>query len=537
MKMNYSEIIPSSECIISKILESKAKLNPLHEFIITDNKNFTYQEINQNANKLAHGLSNFGVSKGDKVSVLMDSSPQYLDVWFAISKVGAVEVPVNTAYKGEILKHILESSDTKYIIFDNKYLEEIIKISGYFENNIKYIINDIGKNHKEYPVKLDNLYLDNSDDLNLDLKYTDTACLLYTSGTTGVSKGVIMNNHFLWSFGVNVAQITKIINTDVSYNYLPFFHIAGKFLLMASLLVDAKNVVIPQLSISKFWDDINKYNATLMVAAGGVCNMLFSQPPSKSDINNSLKLIYAVPIPTEFANNFENRFGVKFIEAYGSTELNVVACSEPGKTPPKSFGKPLNDYEMSVFDEFDQPCSPGTPGEIVVRPKKPYIMMEGYYGLADKTLTVMRNLWFHSGDQGYVDEEGWFYFLDRLTDSMRRRGENISSFEVEKILNEFEGVSESAAIGVKSDMQEEEVKVVVVKNNDVYFNEEDLLRYCVDKMPYFMVPRFIEFKEELPRTALTKVKKVELRNEGVTVNTWDCEANGYRVTRDGIKKI
>ncbi|PPR77976.1 MAG: putative crotonobetaine/carnitine-CoA ligase [Alphaproteobacteria bacterium MarineAlpha2_Bin1] len=306
---------------------------------------------------------------------------------------------------------------------------------------------------------------------------------------------------------------------------------------MASMLVDAKNVVVPHLSISKFWDDINKYKATLMVAAGGVCNMLYSQPANSNDSNNSLRLIYAVPIPNEFSFNFEKRFDVKFIEAYGSTELNVVACSEPGKTPPKSFGKPLSDYEMSIFDEYDQICPPGVPGEIVVRPKKPNIMMEGYYGLPEKTLEVIKNLWFHSGDQGYVDEQGYFYFLDRLTDSMRRRGENISSFEVEKIVTEHDGISECAAIGIKSEMQEDEVKIVVVKNKDVNLTEEELLYYCLEKMPYFMVPRFIEFREELPRTALTKVKKVVLRKEGITSKTWDCEANGIRVTRDGIKKI
>ncbi|MBL41634.1 MAG: hypothetical protein CMM49_03115 [Rhodospirillaceae bacterium] len=537
MKLNYNEIIPSNKCILSKILENKSITKPLHEFVLTESKNYTYQDLNTSANRLAHGLLELSISKGDKIAVLMDSSPQYLDVWFAISKIGAVEVPINTAYKGEILVHILNSSDTKLIIYDKKYGQEIRKISQKCKKIELFIINDKGDQYRDYPIKLDGLYRDNTGDLNIDINYTDTACLLYTSGTTGVSKGVIMNNHFLWSFGVNVAQINQIDNSDISYNYLPFFHIAGKFLLMASMLVDAQNVVVPQLSISNFWDDINKYKATLMVAAGGVCNMLYSQPSKSNDSNNSLKLIYAVPIPTEFSNDFEKRFDVKFIEAYGSTELNVVACSEPGKTPPKSFGKPLSNYEMSIFDEFDQPCSPDVPGEIVVRPKKPNIMMEGYYGLPEKTLEVIKNLWFHSGDQGYVDSQGWFYFLDRLTDSMRRRGENISSFEVEKIINEHEGVSECAAIGIKSDMQEDEVKVVIVKNKEVNLTEKELLYYCVEKMPYFMVPRFIEFKEELPRTALTKIKKVELRREGLTSKTWDCEANGLKVTRNGIKKI
>ncbi|PPR76398.1 MAG: Long-chain-fatty-acid--CoA ligase FadD13, partial [Alphaproteobacteria bacterium MarineAlpha2_Bin1] len=221
MKLKYHEIIPSSKCILSKILENKSRTNPSHEFILTDIKNFTYRDINFNANKLAHGLLELSISKGDKIAVLMDSSPKYLDVWFAISKIGAVEVPINTAYKGEILIHILNSSDTKLIIFDKKYGHEINKIREQCPKIETYIIEDRNRDFKDYPIKLDNLYSDNTNDLNIDIKYTDTACLLYTSGTTGVSKGVVMNNHFLWSFGVNVAQINQINEFDISYNYLP----------------------------------------------------------------------------------------------------------------------------------------------------------------------------------------------------------------------------------------------------------------------------------------------------------------------------
>jgi crotonobetaine/carnitine-CoA ligase len=538
MNIDYANRVPMQQSIVSQILEGRAREKPDHPFLSADDRIYTYAELNRAANQLAHGLQSLGVSKGDRVAVLMDSSPRYLDVWFAIAKLGAVEVPVNTAYKGDILEHILESSGTSTIVCDVDYRDRLVGVAPRVPSLQRFLVADGDPNGLAHTTStLEALYEDGDDDLAIPMDITDMACFMFTSGTTGPSKGVMINQHFLWSYGVNYAEIVQMTADDVSYNYLPFFHVAGKFVLMASMLVDARMVLVPRLSVSEFWNDVRACGATLMVAVGGVCHMLYSQPPLPDDANNPLRLIYAVPVPAEFQDEFETRFGIEFVEGYGSTEMNIVACSRPGVSPSGSFGRALEGYEIDIFDEHDRPCPPDVPGEIVVRAKRPYTMMEGYYGLPEKSLEVMRNLWLHSGDQGYRDEDGWFFFLDRLTDSMRRRGENISSFEVERLINQHADVAESAAIAVKSELQEDEVKIVVVLNSGSSLTEEELLQFCVATMPYFMVPRYIEFRSELPRTALTKVRKVVLRQEGVTRSTWDCEANGLRITRDGLRAI
>jgi len=537
MLIDYTAIVPAQECIVSRLLERKAAETPNHPFMVAEGRTFTYAELNRTANHLAHGLNALGVQKGDRVAVLMDSSPRYLDVWFAIGKLGAIEVPVNTAYKGDILEHIIDSSGASTVICDAAYAEVVRSIAHRCESLERCVVSDGDPTGlASTTATLETLYHNDDANPDVDIDYTDLACFLFTSGTTGPSKGVMINQHFLWSFGVNYAEIVQMTAEDVSYNYLPFFHVAGKFVLMASMLVDARMVLVPRLSISEFWSDIRRFGATLMVTVGGVCHMLYSQPALANDADNPLRLIYAVPAPAEFQADFERRFDVDFVEGYGSTELNIVACSRPGESPLGSFGKALASYEIDIFDEHDRPCSPDVPGEIVVRPKRPYTCMEGYYGLPEKSLDVMRNLWLHSGDQGYRDANGWFFFLDRLTDSMRRRGENISSFEVERLVNQHDEVAESAAVAVKSELQEDEVKIVVVRTAGATLDEAQLLEFCVQTMPYFMVPRYFEFKNELPRTALTKVRKVLLRQEGITKGTWDCEANGFKVTRKGLSR-
>jgi crotonobetaine/carnitine-CoA ligase len=437
MTVSYTEMIPMTDCVLGRILEAKTQATPHHPFLAWCGHNYTYDELNGRANQLARQLSNSGVTHGDRVAVLMDSSPNYLDLWFALAKLGAVEVPVNTAYKGEILRHLLASSGASTIVFDQHYHDVIAEVTDECPDLQRFVANcaeaagnagDAGSTSDvngltmgSISLQLGALYCGSADNLDIEVAHDDLACIMFTSGTTGPSKGVMINHHFMWSFGVNYAQIARIVAQDVSYNYLPFFHIAGKFVLMASMLVDARTVLIPRLSISAFWDDVRACEATLMVAVGGVCHMLNAAEPQANDADNALRQIYAVPAPAEFQDEFEARFGVEFVEGYGSTELNIVACSEPGISPLGSFGRAIDGYELDIFDHNDMPCAAGVAGEIVVRPNRPYTTLQGYYGLPERSLELMRNLWLHSGDQGYRDDNGWFFFLDRLSDSMRRR--------------------------------------------------------------------------------------------------------------------
>jgi crotonobetaine/carnitine-CoA ligase len=325
---------------------------------------------------------------------------------------------------------------------------------------------------------------------------------------------------------------------DVALNYLPLFHIAGRFVTVACLLSGAKMVLSPRFSVGSFWEEVRRHGVTTFVAVGGICHMLYSMPEREDDAENTIRAVYAVPAPAEIYDAFEERFGCKLVEAYGATETNLVVYTDLDESRKGSCGRPNSEYfDVRIVDADDEEVPTGTPGEILVRVRRPYLMMSGYYGLAEKTVEATRNLWFHTGDQAYRDDEGYVYFIDRVKDAIRRRGENISSFEVERLVTGHPEVSETAAIGVRSPLGEEDVKVVVVLKPGASLSHEELLRYCAEHMPYFMVPRYIEFVDALPRTPTEKVKKYELRQAGsggVTADTWDREEHGLRVTRDGL---
>lgn len=535
--MDYGALLPDEEWVISRVLERRAAEKPDHPFMHYDGRDYTYAALNREANRVAAGLRDLGVAPGDRVAVLMQSSPEYLYVWFAIAKLGAIEIPVNVAYKGAILTHVLTNSGTSAILMDDEFAGVVAEVAGDCPDLKTFVVNHVGEAGAAAPAgahDLSEVARGEGENPGLEIRYTDIACIMFTSGTTGPSKGVLINHHFEWSFGVTFGEIARITADDVAYNYLPFFHVAGKFVLMAAMMVDARMLLTQRFSVSDFWADVRAHDVTVTVAVGGICHMLFAEPEQPDDADNPLRLFYAVPAPAEFQDEFEKRFGLVFIEGYGSTEMNIIAYSQPGVSPRGSFGKASQFYELKVFDDDDNECPPGVPGELVVRSRRPYMLLQGYYNLPEKTVEATRNLWFHSGDQGYYDEDGWFFFQDRLSDSIRRRGENISSYEVERIVNSHDAVAESAAVAVPSELQEDEVKLVAVRTPGANLTEEQLLRFCVDAMPYFMVPRFIEFKTELPRTPLTKVRKVVLRGEGVTAETWDCERHGLRITRRGL---
>lgn len=533
----YKTIFPEQEWVLGSIFEKRAAQYPDHQFFFFEGRWYTYAEINAGANRVLEGLKKQGVCAGDRVALLMNGSPEYFYVWIALAKLGAVEVPINTAYKGPLLVHVLVDTGARLVISDAEFLEAVLDVANECPDLSLCVVNSPNNYIPELEmdaVSLAELSVGDGENPCDGPSYTDLACIMFTSGTTGPSKGVMLCHHFQWSFGVHFAEIIEIKEADVVYNFLPFFHIAGKFVAMAVILLNAKMILRTKFSATSFWSDVRAHSVTKSAAVGGVCHMLYSFPQKPDDAQNTLELLYATPVPTEIQTKFEERFDLLFVEAFGSTEMNLIAFSKPGATPRGSFGKAGAEFDIKIFDENDIECPVGVSGEIVVRSRSAYMITHGYYNLPEKTLEAFRNLWFHSGDKGYQDEDGWLYFQDRLSDSMRRRGENISSYEIERVVNAHDCVVESAAIAVPSELQEDEIKLVVVKNSESILSEYDVLEYCAQNLPYFMVPRYIEFIKELPRTPLTKIRKSVLRETGITEGTWDCEAHGIKVFRDGI---
>jgi carnitine-CoA ligase len=516
------------------LLEARATAWPDREFLLEKERSWTFGVLDRHANQIAHFLQAKGIQSGDRVVVLMSGCEAYLALWFAISKVGAVEVPINPAYRGELLRHLLATAEMKIAVVDSAFRRDFDVVNEGLSTNAEVIDASHITHDSEQVKRSSGAHLA----APVSLTRSDPACVIFTSGTTGLSKGVVMSHHHQLSFGLFFAEIVIFEEDDIAYNFLPFFHIAAKFLTLGAMLSGGRMVVLPAFSRSRFWEDVRQYKATLCVAVGGLCHLLNSAPEAPTDAENPLRLIYAVPVPWEFKERFEARFGLKFVEGFGGTESNLVAYSRLDEdTPRNSCGRVSPHFEMTIRNERGDECEPGQPGEFCIRPRYADTTMTGYLGLPEKTLEIMKDYWFHTGDRGWVDSNGYFFFMDRLKDAIRRRGENISSFEVERLLNGHPAVAECAVVPVPSELGEEEIKAVVVRREGTALEPEQLLRYAAEAMPHFMVPRFVEFRTELPRTPTLKVRKVELREQGITASTWDCEKAGFRITRDGLRKI
>lgn len=524
------------------LLADRAARDPDRTLLRFGDESYSASSLDRESEAVARRLAGLGMSAGDTCAVMMDGSPAYIATWFGIAKAGAVEVPLNTAYKGEMLAQVLARSGVRAIICDPGYLD-VLEPAVESCGGLEFVLAAAAR--EEIPAAVGSverlpLFDETPDGVHVELPevcYSDPACIMFTSGTTGESKGVLISQHHQISFGETFSDIVELRAEDVTYGFLPFFHIGGKFIVLSALLKGATVVLRERFSVSDFWDDVHRFGATVAVGVGGVCNMLLGRPKTEDDANNTLRIIYAVPVPHELKAEFESRFDLTLVEGYGSTETNVVAFTPPTGAPWGACGLPNPRYEIKIFDEHDQEVATGEAGEIVIRPRGPHLLMQGYLGMPEETLNVFRNFWFHSGDRGRMDENGWLYFVDRVKDSIRRRGENISSYEVEGIVKNHPDVVEAAAVGVPSDVGEDEILLVAVTRAGRDLSAESLLEYCARELPYFMVPRYIEFREKLPRTPTEKIAKHELRRQGLTSASWDSLEAGFKVTRDGLTRL
>jgi crotonobetaine/carnitine-CoA ligase len=520
---------------LHRLLEIRAAESPMRPFVRFGDRWWTYGDIERHASALAASLRELGVQPGQHVVVMMPSSPLYLALWFALSKLGAVEVPVNGAYRGEVLTHILRTAQPTLALVHAEHRTVFDQAStGLLAPD--RVLDTLDPRLASAPP-------DNGDfgtvvSPGVDVDSALPACIIFTSGTTGLSKGVVVSHRHLLSFGFFFSDIVHFSPNDTAYNFLPFFHVAAKFETIGAMLHGGRMMLRPIFSLSGFWPDVRASGATLCIAVGGLCHLLNSAPLRPDDADNPLRLIYAVPVPWEFKDAFEQRFGLELVEGYGSTEANLSVYTRLGEATPRgSCGRASEHFEVTLQDEQGNVLPPGEAGEICIRSRHANTMMSGYLGLPDKTAEATKGGWFHSGDRATMDAQGYFYFLDRTKDAIRRRGENVSSFEVERSLAAHPEVAEVAVIPVKAEVGEDEIKAVVVRKPGATLTHEVLLRFAAEAMPYFMVPRYIEFRDELPRTETMKVRKVTLREQGITPETWDAESAGLRVTRRGIERL
>jgi len=535
---------PLEERTIGRILAEKAGRLDDKTWLLWQGGRYSYADLDRMTNRYANGFSSLGIRKGDHVVVMLPNGPEFFWAVWGLGKLGAVAVPVNMAAKGELLAYFMNQSDSTWAIVDEEFLERVAVIASHLTGIKGFLCLATGKppetaiGERRVPViplrDMETAPPDGRDPGAV--RYGDLHYILYTSGTTGPSKGVMSPHSQGHAVGYYVAKHYGYNESDVLYTCLPLFHgNALWYSAYAALWADAALAVAPRFSASQFWEDIRSTGATQFNTLGAMTNIILKIPPSDAERSHSLRQSMMVPVSQEVHHAFTGRFHLTVTSLYAMTETFPVTMYVPGDPPEKvgSAGKTRGYAEIRVFDGDDRALPPGEVGEIVVRPTEPGIMMAGYYKMPEATVTEMRNLWFHTGDRGYLDEDGYLYFVDRKKEAIRRRGENISAYEVEMLIARHPKVLEVAAIPVPSEFTEDEVMVYIVLRPGERVSPEEIIHFCNENMAYFMVPRFVEFVESLPKTPSEKIEKYKLKGMALENmgRLWDREKAGIKIKR------
>ena len=539
--------LPLVERTVGRILARQADRFADKNFIETTSGDcISYRDMHLRSNQFAQGAAAFGIEYQEPVLVMLPDTIDYVTVWCGLAKRGAIEVPINLAYRKNILKRLCNDSTAKKIIIDCQYVERLEEIADDLEHLdcvILYAEDQKLDSYGTLPPKLaqtyqvagfEDLFSDISTDFEPAPQFSDLVGIMYTSGTTGASKGVSTTHSHSFCYADGAAEIFYLSEEDRFYTAgLPLFHLAGQWgVCFASMIYGATVVLRKGYRNDNFWPDIAEHSCTVVFLLGAIANFLWQQPKLPEDSETPLKKVGMFPVMTEH-KQFRERFGVEISTGYGSTESPCPVIHHFDEPLPnhQCVGFPTGRYDVKILDENDQVCTTGTVGEICTRPRAPWEIMLNYWRQPEYTAKVFRNLWYHTGDAGYQDDEGRLFFVDRLTDSMRRRGENISSMEVEDEVNQHPDVLECAVFPVLAEHSEQEVMVVITPQPDVTIEPEKLIRFLDQRMAYFMIPRYIEFTAAIPKTPTGKMEKYKLRAKGITPSTWDRVAAGIKLSR------
>lgn len=530
--------------VLGAVLEHQANTHPDQTFLQwEENTALSFAEVNRLVNRLAHGFASIGVTHGDRIMLFMPNCLEYVLCWFALAKLGAIEVPTNSHYRGQFLEHVANNCEAVIAITTGEMLERFAESEARFAHLKRLFV--IGESVQQ-PIfsrmevaPFDTLQSNEEANPGIEVLYTDIAAILFTSGTTGPSKGVLMPHAQMFFFAEQGASLVRLGPKDVYMNAFPLFHGNAQFLTTYPCLIRGAHAVLyERFSASDWIDRCRRNGVTVTNLLGVTMDFIFKQPARPDDADNELRLIYAVPVAHAILAEFKQRFDVHvFVDAFGQTETCwplMTPFDEP--RPPGAVGKVVADwYEVRLIDkETDEEVAEGELGELVVRHKHPWTLSAGYNNNLEATVNAMRNLWWHTGDGMRRDAEGWYYFVDRVNDALRVRGENVSSYEVEQVVLSHPDVLECAAIGLRTDTGggEHEIKICVVPKPGRQIDPADIIRHCEARAPFFAVPRFVEIVAALPRTPTEKIQKHLLRKAGITASTWDRVKAGVTTERE-----
>jgi crotonobetaine/carnitine-CoA ligase len=522
---------------ISHLLADKAVRVGDRTWLIFGEQRYSYADAHALSNRYACGFRDLGVRKGDHVAVMLPNCPEFIWTIWGLGKLGAVTVPLNTAARGELLRYFVTQSDSSYVVVGAEYADRMAEALG--ETHGVRTFCTLGGSGTRLAACVDLASFASAPaeepDRNAVLA-SDPQYIMYTSGTTGPSKGVISPHSQAHGVGRSLALNYGYRPDDVLYTCLPLFHgNALWYSCYAALWADCALAVSPRFSASSFWDEIRAAGATQFNSLGAMTNILLRAPASPRDRDHRVRQAMIVPLSRDSYREVSERFGVKVTSLYAMTETFAVTMFTPEDSEEKgaSAGKPRGLAELQIVSEEDEPLPIGEVGEICVRPCERGIVMSGYYKMPEATVRDTRDLWLHTGDRGRLDQDGYLYFVDRKKEAIRRRGENISAYEVEMLIARHPCVLEVAAVPVASELSEDEVMVYVVCREGHRVSEEELVRFANQNMAHFMVPRFVHFIDALPKTASEKIEKYKLKTwaEQNRMTLWDREAAGLKLER------
>ncbi|VVD99966.1 ATP-dependent acyl-CoA ligase [Pandoraea anhela] len=484
------------------------------------------------AARRAGTLAAHGIKRGDHVALLCGNRVEFIEMVLGCGWLGAVVVPINTASRGFQLAHILRNSGARLLIAEAALVDSVNALDA---DDLR--LENVWLIDEPTPEALAPVWptmpLPPLGDAVPAAPLTDgdPFAILYTSGTSGVSKGVVCPHAQFYWWGKNTGGDLGIVKGDVLYTCLPLFHTNALNTFFQALILDAMQVVDRRFSASGFFDSLVDTGATVTYVLGAMVPILLGRAPCANERKHNVRIALAPGVPGNFHRDFTERCGITLIDGFGSTETNSVIGGDVTAQRVGFMGRLAAGFEARVVDANDLPVPDGEPGELILRANEPFAFASGYHAMPDKTVEAWRNLWFHTGDRVIRSEDGYFRFVDRLKDAIRRRGENVSSFEVEQVLLSHPGIETAAVFAVKSSLAEDEVMAAVVPCAGHTIDPLDLIRYCEPRLPYFAVPRYLDIVSDLPKTENGKIQKFKLREAGVSASTWDLETSGYRLKR------
>jgi carnitine-CoA ligase len=504
---------------VAAVLDRRAKQFPDRVMMSIGGVDVTFEQMRQRSCAAANALLDLGIGPGDCVALFAATCPEWIYFWLGAGRIGAVAAAVNAANKGDFLLHALGLSRAKVIVTDAERQPRVAELADQLPGLASIVVQDDWLDG--HPGAVDEHVGD----------VADIGSLFFTSGTTGPSKAVATTWHYLFTTAATAASAWNFEPGEALWTAMPLFHLSAAPAVLAPMLVGGTTVLAPTFHPASVWDEVRACGAVGFVGAGAMVSMLWNQPPDPRDAQLPLRFISAAPIAAGVYRAIEKRYGCRIVTMYGLTEAFPIAVKSVAEAGvPGTSGRPNPNFEVRIVDPDGEPLPDGEVGEIACRPRYPHVMSEGYVNASGQAVDP-HPAWFRTGDLGVLDSDQNLTYVDRVKDSLRRRGENISSVEVETVVTAHPAVLEAAVIGVPSDLGEDDILLFVTVQPDRDLDYAELLDFCGARMPYFSVPRYVEIVSELPKTIIGRVRKDVLRARGVGSAAWDRESHGYIVSR------